>query len=521
MRNRLAALLLALIVSLFLSQWLLPQDVHPTRGQPQGGDRRGSYYGADKEGDEEYEKTNGSITRLYQDPKVYLHNMTLLAHVSPANRGFGEGGMMTVGGNRYLFSGGVAVDVTDPKHPIVVNDKAPGGELAYNKSLQKWILMRADSCCNGSPAVLEGKKPHPQLNPPKGRTYGATFFDVTDPRNIVELSKWQTPPGMVGTHGDGNFYDGGRYAYLSASLPGLRGQPPFQEFGRILQILDLSDIKNPKEVSTWWVPGQKKTEETEFLKWPEAPGMMATAGKPWTPDMRYYFANFHGPCMAPKRVEDGGNRAYCAYSAFGLRILDLTDIRQPKEVSSLDPSPPFEMGIPVHSVYPMLDRKLVFMNGETIKWDCNEGVNPPFVVDIRAEKYPMVIATFPIPKPPKEAPYNDFCFRGGRFGIHGPQEFKAPGEARLDLMGYAWFQGGFWLYDVSNPFRPEEVAWIVPAQGNRRGTEGSFIEWDRKIIYVFSDTGLYILSSPALGEPVLAALPPERWNPPGLNAGAP
>jgi len=111
--------------------------------------------------------------------------------------------------------------------------------------------------------------------------------------------------------------------------------------------------------------------------------------------------------------------------------------------------------------------------------------------------------------------------RGGRLGIHAPQDFKAPGQARIDLMGYAWFEGGWRLYDVSNPFRPEEVAWIVPPMGTRRGTEAGFIEWDRKIIYVFTDTGVYILSTPVLGEPVLGPLKPERWNPEGLNAGAP
>ena len=62
---------------------------------------------------------------------------------------------------------------------------------------------------------------------------------------------------------------------------------------------------------------------------------------------------------------------------------------------------------------------------------------------------------------------------------------------------------------------------IQESQGIRRGTEGALIEWDRKIIHVFTDTGLYILSTPALGEPVLGPLKPERWNPEGYNAGAP
>jgi hypothetical protein len=72
------------------------------------------------------------------------------------------------------------------------------------------------------------------------------------------------------------------------------------------------------------------------------------------------------------------------------------------------------------------------MNGEvtTVAEDCNAGVIMPWVVDVRPEKNPVTIATFPIPKPPANAPYSDFCFKGRRFGPHDTQNFKAPGEAR-------------------------------------------------------------------------------------------
>lgn len=501
------------------SHFLAAQTSYPIQGQPQGGDRRGSYYNDDAESQKVYNQT-GTIPRLYTDPKIYLHNMTLLARVQRVGRGFSGGEMMTIGGNRYIISGGVIVDVTNPKEPVIVNDRAPYGEVGYNKVLQKWILMRSDSCCQVSVDVAQMKKPHPDLNPPPNARLGVTFFDITDPRNIVEISRFSTGPGSIGTHGDGNYYDGGRYAYLASALPGTRGQQPYHNVDFILQVIDVSDIKNPKEVSRWWVPGQMKTEETAFLKWPEAEQVM-TPPKTWSPEMKFHYLQFHGPCFVPKRVEDGGNRAYCSFGPLGMRILDVSDIRQPKEISTLDISPPFDGGIPVHTAYPMPERKLAFINGENTRWDCHEGITMPWVVDIRAEKYPMTIASFPVPKPPKEAPYNDFCFRGGRLGTHSSQNFKAPGQPRYDLMSYAWFEGGFRLYDISNPFRPEEVAWVVPAQGNRRGTEGALIEWDRNIMHVFSDTGLYILSSPALGEPVLGPLKPERWSAEAVNVGAP
>jgi hypothetical protein len=39
------------------------------------------------------------------------------------------------------------------------------------------------------------------------------------------------------------------------------------------------------------------------------------------------------PCLVPKRVEDGGNRAYCGWSALGFVILDLADIKKPSQIS--------------------------------------------------------------------------------------------------------------------------------------------------------------------------------------------
>lgn len=506
-----------LILTVCISSPLVGQTSYPIEAQPQGGDRRGSYLYADEEAQKLFDKT-GQIPRLYKDPKLYLHKMTLLAHV-PGR--FGGGEMMTLGGNRYVVAGRTIIDVTDPKHPAVVNDKASGGQVAYNKTLGKWVVMQTHQFSTDELDVVQGKKGI-TMNPPPGTKVGVTFWDITDPRNPAEISHFSTGPGSHGVHGDGVYYDGGKYAWLSSRLPGFRGQLPYEPIEPVLQIIDVSDLKNPKEVSRWWVPGQLRSEEAEFMKWPEAEAYVKQLQeKTWSPDWKYDYLHFHGPCIPNRPPEEGGSRAYCAWGALGMRLLDVSDMRQPKLLSTLDISPPFDAGIPVHSVYPIPQRKLLIINGETTRWDCHEGVVRPWVVDMRAEKYPMTIAAFPLPKPPAESPYNDYCFRGGRFGTHHPNNYKAPGEMRLDLIGFSWFEGGWHLYDISDPFRPEDVAWMVPPQGDRRGTEAGLIEWDRKIIHVFSDTGLYILSAEPLGDPVLGPLKPERWSPEGLNLGAP
>jgi len=470
------------------------------KGQPQGGDGRGTYLDPNKG------------IPLYKDPKTYAHNMALVAYVPEG----GGGDMMTIGDRRYLVGEGLVIDVTNPKEPVIVNRKAPRGEVAYNQAMKKWILMRTDSCCSREEEDLINAGPSPELSY-KGRL-GVTFFDMTDPRNPMEISHYDTGRPGQGSHGDGNFYDGGRYAYLAAGVPGTWGQMPYRYTSRILVILDVSDMNQPKEIGRWWVPGQMRGERKEHEAWPTAVDETET----WTPKTpRHIYNTFHGPCFLPKKVEDGGKRGYCGWGALGMVILDFSDIKKPQQVSRVNIAPPFDAGIPVHSTYPMLERNLVFMNGESTGVDCTEGVMMPWVVDIRAEKYPVTIATFPIPKPPKEAPYNDFCFRGARFGPHNPQNLKAPGEARIDIMSYTWFTGGFHLYDVSNPFQPRDVAYFVPPQGTRRGTETALIEWDRKLIHVRTDTGLYILSSPVLGEPVFGPMKPKRWSLDGFNAGAP
>ena len=362
------------------------QTVYPVTPQPQGGDRRGTYRDTDK------------ALPLYADPKLYLHNMQLVAHV-PESVSLQ---MMTVGDRRYLV-GGTVIDVTDPTKPVVVATDVPRGELAYNKAMGKWILMQANSCCGVTLEALQKEgAPHPETVRPKGRL-GVTFFDMSDPKNPAEISHHDTGWPGVGSHSDGNFYDGGQYAFIAASVDGTRGQRPYHRSSRILVILDVSDMKNPKEVSRWWVPGQMMNEEAQFRAWPEASRFNFLAEK-WEPGMMYSWATFHGPCYVPKKIEEGGNRAYCAWGALGGIILDLTDIRNPKEVSRVDLSPPFEGGVPVHNAYPMLDRKLMFINGENTWWDCHEGIVMPWVVDLRAENLPVAIASFPVPRPPLEAP---------------------------------------------------------------------------------------------------------------------
>ncbi len=50
-------------------------------------------------------------------------------------------------------------------------------------------------------------------------------------------------------------------------------------------------------------------------------------------------------------------------------------------------------------------------------------------------------------------------------------------------------------------------------------TSGVFIEWDRNLIWISTLKGLYCLSAPFLGAPVLEPMAVTRWSVPHVNVG--
>jgi hypothetical protein len=107
--------------------------------------------------------------------------------------------------------------------------------------------------------------------------------------NPKQVSEWKT--GATGTHR--NSYPGGKYAYLSAGMPGYDTN--------ILVILDVSDPAHPKEAGRWSMPGQKEGE----------PRGIGPQG-------------FHGPAM----ISPDGKMASMGYPP-ALINLDITDIANP------------------------------------------------------------------------------------------------------------------------------------------------------------------------------------------------
>ncbi len=464
----------------------------------------------------------------YLDQKQYVSNMQVVSHLSGPSISSGEPLMVlwAKGRQRLLPANGGWVDISEAKKPVLMkSSQRLGGPVIYNKTLKKWIMMStaAAPLTNGTP-----EHPLGQYEPEIHKLYdnytglrGIRNFDVTDPANPKLLGEFSTGAKGMGTHM--NFYDGGKYAYLEAGWgEDLRMENSQRAFSNGIMIVDMSDPANVKEVSRWWVPGQKYGEEAEYKKY-----SFANDRSSWTGN--------HGSMMVPKRPEDGGTVGYVGMGAFGMYVMDLTDIRNPKPYGKFLWEYETMGGIPFHTVQPLIAHpRYPQLNGillgtpETIHADCREPYKIPYVIDVKDPRNPKLVGMLPRPQAPKDAPYTDFCQARGRFGSHNQQAWIAPGTARPNIMAVTWFNAGLRVFDLTNPAQPKEVASFVPPRDGDiekyeswwRGTsENVFVEWDRNLIWLGAHEGTYCLSCPALGAPVFEPTRISAWSVPHANVG--
>jgi hypothetical protein len=286
----------------------------------------------------------------------------------------------------------------------------------------------------------------PQKNP----LPAVLLWDISDPENPKQVGSWMG--GSTGAHR--NSYPGGKYAYLSTSYPGFKAH--------ILVILDVSDPANPKEVGKWWQPGQKD-------------------GEPASP----YPEGFHGPV----NVSPDGKMASLGYTPDVVN-LDLSDPANPKLIGKLHITSPFaSVGMQsVHTVLPLWDRNLLYVSSEAQKEKCqDDGLNFAGLIDNANPAHPRLISIFPTPVPPADAPYKDFCDKGGRFGPHNTsQEIHNPAiEQPGKLIDVAWFNAGLRIFDISDPRLPKEVGYFMPPERAnmpaQAGAHASDINWSEEL----------------------------------------
>lgn len=469
----------------------------------------------------------------FLDQNTYIRNMAVRAHLGGPDRRW-KLQIWAQGKNRYLFQGGKpsgnVIDVTDPLNPQVIAENAFLGrqiQLAFNKNIDKWILMTgsAPPLIRATPRYPHGKWDDPtafeRVRDFRGLR-GVRFYDATDPLKIVLLSEFSTDLGDParelqtggGSHRD--YYDGGRYAYLDTAPDDsfTNQESPVRVHTHGLMIVDVFDPSKPKHVSTWWLPGQRKDEVTAYSAWREHGD-------------RHSFTGLHGGFYVPKKIEDGGRYAYSPWGSLGVLVHDLENVAQPKLVGRFQAD--YKPGaIAFHAVDPSrVELGFILASPEALNPDCNEPYHDTYILDVRDPSKPSAISTLPVPQPPPEANYESFCQKRGRFGPHNAPHIKAPGSVDPGFTCYTFFNAGLQCYDISDPRKPEIVAYFIPPQGGdlddpgsyTRNTDNVFVEWDRKLIWVATDTGLYLVTSPLLGKPVLEPMRVSDWTLDGLNEG--
>jgi len=316
------------------------------------------------------------------------------------------------------------VDVTDPKNPKYVKFiDGPKNTWDIQMTLHDNLMITA----------LQQEPPDWGGDPAKPFADGVILWDITDPTNPKQLSQWKT--GGTGTHR--NSYPGGKYAYLSAGMPGYKGN--------ILVILDVSDPANPKVAGEWARPNQKE------------------GGAP-TPTP----FGFHGPA----NISPDGKIATMGYAP-GIINLDISDIAEPKLIGDLTMTPPFISAgsQSEHTVLPLWKKQMLFANSEASAENCvDNALNYAVLIDNRNMTKPRLMSIFPLPVPPKDAPYTDFCDKGGRFGPHNTnQEIHLPDVEQPDKLIYlTYFNAGLQVYDIKDPYRPKITGWFIPPQPTKK-----------------------------------------------------
>ena len=337
-------------------------------------------------------------------------------------------------GRWYMYVGAqndrgwVVMDITNPADPTVLN-WIPGPKNTRTPQVEIFDGKMITG--------LERSQAGGDTDPNAPWDDGVLIWSLTeDPVHPKLLGQYKTGGGL-GTHRNG--YYGGRYMHLAA---GMRGYS-----GNIYVIVDISDPAHPVEVSRWAPPEFKLAD-------PNAQNTAYPHG-----------AGLHGPPVVVDNL---------VYLPFGTKmvILDISDVRNPKEVSSLTFDPPFQLGLAVHTVLPFPRRKIVETNSEPFGRCDTQSPSQVSLIDVANPAKPHILSFLPAPQTPPGAPYRNFCEQGS-FGAHNVNMlFHNPLVDDSDNILYlTYFTAGLRIYDISDARQPREIGYFIPPDPPRRGNE--------------------------------------------------
>ena len=416
-----------------------------------------------------------TISRAANDlPKPdYAYNLRLLGYSDQGGRPDGVQIMVNKGHAivGHMFSDGFSViDCRDPRDPRPVA-YVPAPPNTWNIHLQSHgdllLVINAKNMFAAAEFQDEAEYYKGKLGRKVGTADRAVARDWTAGLSVYDISNPANPRriGFMPVAGGGIhrlWYVGGRWAYASVLLDG------FTDY--IFVTIDMADPANPKEAGSYWLPG-----------------MNAAAGE--VPEEGQARAGLHHAVVH-------GDTAYGAWRDAGLVIMDVTDRTKPDLIVHRNWSPPFGGG--THNCLPLPDRDLLVVADEAVLDNCADGIKHIWLFDIREKSNPVSISTVPIPND------LDYVNKGAHFGPHNIHENRPDGLVSDQLIFATQQNAGIRVYDISNAYRPVEVAAFVPPPParlmDRRPNRAQVIQscdvWVSKEGLVYAsdyNAGLYIL----------------------------
>ena len=399
----------------------------------------------------------------------FARNMSIVGHCDQGGRADGVQ-VMVSGGYAYVghvFSGGFSViDVREPSAPQFVKHIAqPARTWSQHLQTHGDLLlvvnmkdMLQDESVDAG-AYYSGSIGDKVDLADRSYSSGMRVFDIADRANPKEI-------GFMALEGLGVhriWYAGGQWAYLSALPLGFTDD--------ILIIVDMSDPAHPKPVSRFWLDGMNR-DAGERPSW----------------DPKYRYALHHAIVK--------GDLACAAWRDGGVSMIDVSDRHHPKLLAHRNFAPPFAGG--THNALPLPERNLLIVVEEAVFDNCADGIKRNWVFDIQDPGNPVSISTLPIPSE------IDYAKKGGQFGPHNIHENRPESLQSENLLFVTYQNAGLRVYDIKDPFRPVEVAALVPPPPARMmdyrpgrprvvDTTDVFVGKNGLIYCTDSNAGLYIL----------------------------
>jgi len=348
------------------------------------------------------------------------------------------------------WNGTTILDVSNPSNPKILKH-IPAYEGAESRAVQV-----VENYFQGKDFLLRNQE--------SSQFTGFEVWEITDRSSPKLVSKIE---GLQAAHK--SWWDAKTgYAYLSGRWPGWHGQH--------LIVYDLKNPFQPKWVSNWGLPGQSPGESGKGV-------------------------SLHHPVIS-------GNRAYLSYLFGGdVAVLDISDNARPRLIAHIDSVPSLTKSHTAVPFPPLRDpglskekdrpKQILVVSEEALAFGCQESRPQLYLFDTTEERNPRLISTFKIED-------GDFCERGGRFGPHQFSETKDGKIIGGTLLYVAYFNAGLRIVDMTDPFKPKEAGYYIPAmpEGSKGGKRfGRVIQTNdvdldkRGLIYITdrAGAGLHIL----------------------------